>query len=330
MSHSSRERYETCSEKYRLHDIERYRGLKIASALFFGNALDEAFSRLLLDKKKLKTPEELEQVAYTPEQIFDKHMQSVKHVTGEPIDVPHSTLVDYYNSDFDESLLTPKHIKQLEQANPDIPNFPAFMKACQELKKQRKKLDEEDYKLYNYVTWLTLVEKGYMMIDAYRYQIMPQIFEVFDIQKKITITNATGDKIGGKIDFKCSFSDDPLQVYTVDNKTSATPYTQADLDTSDQLATYCEHEGDYHAAYIVVEKKVRKKVPRIRANIVKGVISEQNVQKTFDKFEETMYSIEQKKFVKNESACFSYGRMCEFYAICKHNSYSSVIKLDKK
>jgi hypothetical protein len=54
------------------------------SSLFFGNALDAAFSLLLLGKKRNPTEEELDQLlAQTPEDVFLAAMRQGKNDLGE-------------------------------------------------------------------------------------------------------------------------------------------------------------------------------------------------------------------------------------------------------
>ncbi len=165
------------------------------------------------------------------------------------------------------------------------------------------------------------------MIDAYRVQILPQIDKVYDIQKPVSISNSDGDEITGYIDFIASFTDAPGVKHIVDNKSSSKPYPADSVKTSQQLSVYTEAEGTDKGAYVVVEKKIFKKAPFIRANVIKDTIPEETLQKTFDDFEKTVYSIEAGQFTKNEDSCFAFGRMCEFYKLCKYGSMEDLVKL---
>jgi hypothetical protein len=324
LSHSAKDKYVSCSEKYRLHYIEKLRGPKIYSSLFFGSALDEAFSRLLLDKKRDKTPEEMEQLQFSAEDIFHKHMQLVEH-NGKTVEVAKSPYADYYTSDFEPTLLTSEALSLLQNYAPDVSDVPAFMEACKNTIKAKRKLVQDDLALYNYVTWLTLFEKGLLMVEAYRTQVMPEIEEVFAIQKEITITNEFGDSITGKIDFIASFNAEPGTKYICDNKSSSKPYKANSVLESEQLATYCEAEGTTKAAYVVVEKKIYKKAPIIHTEIIKSDIPEATFAHTFAQYEGVLYSISTGVFEKNFKSCFEYGRMCSFYALCKHGNSDGLV-----
>jgi hypothetical protein len=69
ISYSALSTLNQCSEKYRLHYIERLRSPRLYSALFFGNALDAGFSRILLEKKKERTEIELALLEKTEEAL---------------------------------------------------------------------------------------------------------------------------------------------------------------------------------------------------------------------------------------------------------------------
>lgn len=315
LSHSARSMLDECSEKYRLHYIERLRSPKLYSALFFGNALDAAFSRLLLKKKKQKTEEEKELMTHSVEELF---LKSMTHFTSNGTEqaLPQNPLCDYYKSDFEPSFL-PMILPKLQKLAPDISDFEGFFNECYEFIKARKKLSKEDKIVYNYMCWLSLCEKGKLMLKAYEEQIMPQIHEVFAIQKSVSIINAHGDAITGAIDFIASFTDRPECKYICDNKSSSKAYKANAVLESDQLATYCEAEGINNAAYVVIQKLLHKKAPVIRTQIIRSEIKEAQLQETFDKFEQAVYTIEEKRFMQNRDSCFAYGKKCPYYDICR-------------
>jgi len=314
LSHSARSMLNECSEKYRLHYIERLRSPRLYSALFFGNALDAAFSRILLEKKKERTEIELALLEKTEEAIFLENMQEFK-LNAVSQKLPMNELCEYYQSDF-----SPEFLPQMEHKLEDFAlqeDFLAFFDSCKAILKDKKKLSKDDKILYNYMCWLSLCEKGKLMLKAYREQVLPQIHEVFAIQKSVSIINASGDAISGAIDFIASFVDRPNRRYICDNKSSSKAYKANAVLESDQLATYCEAEGMNFAAYVVIQKELFKKAPIIRTQIIKSEIKEQQLQNTFDKFEEAVYTIEEKRFSQNRDACFAFGKKCPYFDICR-------------
>lgn len=327
LSHSKIEKYNLCSEKYRLYYEERLRGPNIQSPLFFGSALDEAFSRLLLDKKSVKTPEEMELFQISAEEAFLRKMLKVEH-NGQIVQLDKSLQADYFAKDFTPELLLPTHVPLLQAYEPayKLVDFLDFHKQCQEQLGQKKRIHKDDKQLFNYMTWLTLVEKGKLMLSAYSDVVMPQIETVQDIQKNISVKNEDGDEIVGLIDFTAKFVGDD-KLYVCDNKTSSTAYKVDSVRESGQLSTYCHAEGTDSAAYVVIEKKVFKKDPIIHVSVIKDRISEETFKKTFTKYEQFVYNVEAGYFNQNPKACYSFGRRCEYWNVCKNNDYTGLVKI---
>lgn len=332
MSHSSLDTYLLCPRKWRHRYVDKFRSQKIPSPLFFGGALDEAFSHLLLQKKELLTEQELsQQLTTTAEELFQQKMLVVSH-NKELVELAQSPFADYYASDFSPELLGKPAETLLGTLEPSykLLDFIDFHTQCKEQLRARKKLQHDDQILFNYMSWLSMVEKGKLMIDAYNGTIIPQIHRVYDIQKPISIKNDDGDEIRGLIDFTASFTDSPSVVHVCDNKTSSKPYELDSVKESQQLSTYCEAEKLDKAAYIVVEKKVFKREPKIRTSVIKDTIPEETLVKTFDNFEKVVYNIQAEKFDQNWNSCFAFGRICEYYTICKHGKMSGLVNLKEE
>lgn len=282
------------------------------SSLFFGNALDIGFSRILLEKKKEKTEEETAMMDKSEQELFTDALTTFTHNNVQHT-LPKNPLCEYYNGDFEEEF-APK----IALEEPEVSSITQFMLECRTSVKAKQKLTEEDKITYNHISWLSLREKGLLMLKAYRDRVLPQINEVYEIQKKIEIINAHGDKITGAIDFIACFIDAPGKRYICDNKSSSKAYKANAVLESDQLATYCEALDMNLAAYVVVEKTLYKKIPKIHTQIIKSEIKEAQLQETFDKFEQAVYTIEEARFEKNFDACFSYGKLCPYFKLCKY------------
>lgn len=329
LSNSQLDTYNMCPRKWKHKYIDKFRSPKIPSALFFGSALDDAFSFLLLQKKEVLTDIELDlQLNSTADEVFTQKMLQVDH-NKQTVELAQSPFADYYASDFTPELLGKEQVAALQTLEPayKLNDFIDFHLQCKEQINARKKLVNDDQVLFNYMSWLSMVEKGKLMISAYKDVVIPQIHRVESIQENISLTNADGDEIVGLIDFRASFVDDPSQVYTMDNKTSSKPYPVNCVEESQQLSVYCEAKSDPHAGYVVVEKKLFKKAPNIRVNVLKGKVSEATFVKTFDNFEKVCNNIEAQKFPQNWDSCFAFGRMCEYYAICKYQDDTNIVKL---
>lgn len=320
LSHTASEMYKTCSYKWKLHYQDRLRSTKVGSALFFGLALDEAFNVLLLEKKKNLTTTEKELVNADPYKVFRKHFQHFT-ILGEKVDISQNECAEYFKSDLDLDLLSSIDRLDLTEfaSNLDIELYNSkdiqqFCDQCQLLMK--REIDTNSLKVYNYACWLSLLRKGEILVTTYQRDILPQIEEVFEIQKKVSLPDGN-DELMGFIDFIGSFVDEPGVQYIVDNKTSSRPYSEDSVRTSTQLATYSEHEDNPNCAYIVVEKKLRKKEPRTRVQIIKDKIPMKLIDETFDNITEVFYGIKENTFEKHLDDCFQYGKRCSYYDYCR-------------
>lgn len=331
VSHSAKDMYTSCSYRYKLEYKEKLKPKLISSPLFYGNALDEAFSFLLLSRKRNLEEFELDlmlnETAYT---IFEKKMRTLDYY-GEQISAPTSDKIKYHKSDVDVSLLTDWDIRDIKRINSellDVKKFVAYMHD------NKGSWEEDEIITYNYIAWLCLYNKGKMLIAEYEKIVLPEIEEVLSIQKNIDIRNEDGDTISGKIDFIAKFKGDP-NIYIVDNKTASKAYAKDSVRESPQLATYCAAEGYEHAAYIVVEKNLRKNHPKIRINIIKDTISEEFMLKTLANFKDMLYNVSnevyEKNYEKNDgSACFFYGAKCPHYDYCRTGNMLYTIDLKEK
>lgn len=326
VSFSALECFEQCSEKYRLRYKERLSSEKIPSPLFFGTAIDAAVELFLLKKKHLLTEKELDLMlkedAYS---MFDKTM---REQNGQLLEK--NPLCEYFYSDFDSNILSKEDFKYLTKAYPSIKDWGEFFSYCKTYIKTNGELKPGSKIAFNNLCWLSLYRKGELMLKAYEKDILPEVHEVFDIQKEVALLNESGDKLRGKIDFIASFKDSPSARYICDNKTSSEPYKEDSVANSVQLAIYCEAESCDKASYVVMEKKIRLKEPKARTQIIKDTISEDHKQKTFDIVEQKLNNIACAEFSKKQSPkeCHFFGKACEFFNLCWHGRMDGLKRRD--
>lgn len=324
VSYSALECFEQCSEKYRLKYREGYSSEKIPSPLFFGTAIDAAVELLLLKKKVLLSEAELDLLMNEDAfSIFDKTM---REQNGQLLE--RNPLCEYFYSDFDLTLLTKEDSSSFKKAYPSIEDLEEFFIYCKKYIKTHGELKPGTKIAFNNLGWLSLYRKGEKMIEAYERDILPEIQEVFDIQKAVELINDSGDKLRGKIDFIASFKDDPSTRYIIDNKTSSEAYKGDSVANSIQLAIYCEAEACDRAGYIVMEKKMRVKEPRARTQIIKDIVSNEQKQKVFDKVEFQLNNISRNVFEKKDSPkdCHFFGKPCDFFNLCWHGKIDGLKK----
>jgi len=305
LSHSAKDKVMTCGAMYKYHYIDRIRPINASSALFFGKALDEAFNCLLATKMD-NPPQDLLDCPY---KTFDKYFDTFD-LNGEII----STLdirCDYFKSDVDITLVS----------NPDRVAY---------LQQNRDKLDTEEYQEFINAANHCLREKAKLMIDAYKTEVIPKIHKVHSLQEEVKLPNDSGDEIIGFIDFICSFVDDPDTIYIVDNKTASKNYKEDSVRTSEQLATYCDYKLVDTACFIVINKTLRKKEPRINVQIIKDTISDETFKKVFDTYQVALHTIKSEEYYKNyDSGCFFFGKKCPYFSWCRSGSMKGLIKVNK-
>jgi hypothetical protein len=240
----------------------------------------------------------------------------------------------YYKSDCDVELLeagdVPEIIEVAKEYEIVLTNVADVRGFVEEVWKNLKAgLDNDTQIVYNYICWKSLYRKGLMLLDTYRDKIMPQIEEVYEIQKKVSLPDGD-DELIGYIDLICSFVDEPGVKYIADNKTSSRAYKEDSVRTSEQLAVYSEYEENSKCAFIVLEKKIRKREPRVRYAIIKDDMVEGTINETFDKITITLDGINEEKFDKDYDECFQYGRKCEYYTHCRSGDMENLKYLEKK
>lgn len=334
LSHSAVNKYNECSEKYRLHYIEKLRTKYCSSALFFGSACDRAFERFLLEKKDVLSDEDKKLLEKDPIDIFDEQFRIAENADGK-LDIAKSEYAQYFNSDIDTSLLIQDDLLEAQNwaselgfEEIDVDTFVGEVKAA---RRAKKPLSDDETKLYNYICWMSLRRKGHILVEAYGKDIMPHILKVHTIQEKVELFEGVHNYIGF-IDFTAEFVDEPNVIYICDNKTSSAPYSEDSVRESGQLASYCEFKESDKAAYVVVEKKLRKKEPRYRTQIIKDTIPEETFEKVFDNVGDVLYNIENDRFEKKADSkeCFFFGRKCDYFNVCWKNDPEGLVKKEGK
>lgn len=343
ISHSAKETYLHCQEKYRLHYIERLRSPVIASPLFLGSAFDSALNCLLLRKKDpLNFSEEDHKLSeFDPWVVLDNELTTISH-NGKTIYLPDYRFTRYFSQDFDPDLLEEEDLLLINSTADrlgfeklDVKDCEEFIKTCKSEIKAKKALDKDAQVLFNNIHWCSCRRKLHYLLKRYEEDVIPQLEEVFDVQKKVDLSDGEHSLVG-YIDFVASFVDEPGVKYVCDNKLSSKAYAQNAIDDAIQLATYCEHEATNRAAFVVTEKGLRKRDPRHRIQIIRGKITEELFEKTFDQFGEVVYNIEQGVFEKtgmdgSKQECFHFGQRCVYYNTCRGEPEKDfLVKLEEK
>ncbi len=366
LSHSQLNRYSQCGMSYKHYYKSRIRPNVQSAALLFGSALDNALNELLLPKGK-----------QTPEVIFYETFRNAK-INDVSTFVPAATHIVYANADFDEELLLPEDFLIIKGVIADgLLSCPSddYIEYFNIIKKKKEaigfeKLHKEEKTFYNYLNWLSLVRKGYLMLDAYRDKVLPKIEKTLTVQKMVKMNNHDGDEIIGYVDLVAEVKGHGVVI--LDNKTSAMAYDEDAALTSAQLALYMHILNDTYktrkVGYIVLRKNVKKNrvkicsscghdgsgarhkscnntvdgkrcggewketiKPEIEVQFLVSEISETVENLVLDNFDTINYAIKQDIYPRNLQTCTNYyGGKCPYFNLCYHNSKTGLLQLEEK
>lgn len=291
LSYSAISKYQECPFKYKLHYIDRLRQTYLSSPLVFGSAFDKVSTMLLEDFGKNKND-----YAYEFEHEFTKIL-----LNGDP--------VKFSKTDCDLSLIPEATIEAIEH------NYQ--LDAKQVLNSQKEY--EIEQKMFYELSCASLIEKGKMLLKEFEIWVYANIASVQSMQDKVEFTNEEGDSFEGYLDFICTMKNGKTIV--MDLKTSSNPnkyYMEDSATNSPQLTIYSHGKEIAEVGYIVLDKTIRKKEPRVRHKEVYGTITEEQVNKVFNDIDDALHKIRAEEFPKNEDSCNAFGG-CQYRAYCKTN-----------
>jgi len=307
LSFSAVDTFNSCARKYKLNYIDKIRPIQKPSPFSFGSSIDEASEHYLNNLGDVCN-------AFKSLAVYETAMRK-EHAEN---DVKYSQ-VDVQLELIEESVLD----KIVDGSGMDIEDPKDFLKYCKE---NMLHLDESEIKLLKSIQIEAVVAKGKMMLPLLFDWADENIEEVHSCQRKIEVSNEEGDTFVGYLDFEVTLKNGKR--YIIDLKTSSNPglyYPDDSACNSDQLAIYSEHTDIENVGYFVLDKKIRKREPRVRSREVRGIITEEKKDEIFTKIEETRIKINEGRFNKNTDACFNFGK-CVYFNYCKNGSMSGLCK----
>lgn len=241
LSYSKADTYNICPKSYEFKYVDKIQSTTLSSALLFGSAFDEALNFLL-------TGASLKQA----KQVFIDKLETFNGVY-----MPTNENISYTLSDFDANIIGEvdrrKLVKALELDTEQINEVYAS------LKDRRKEIKGKEKKTFNMLSWVSMLNKGLLMLDSYEKNVMPLITKVISVQEKVNITNQDGDQINGLVDLVAELKGHDGSII-LDNKTASKKYKEDSVVTSGQLSLYTHIlKSKYKtrkAGYIVLDKKV--------------------------------------------------------------------------
>lgn len=278
LSHSSKELYLKSPKAWYLHYKKYIRSEVAGSALFFGSKIEIGIDALLEGKSLLEA-----------QNLFLDDFEEVQ-INGEWISLKDLNKIEYSKSDLDEDLIEGRL---------------------------------NDNASYQYKVWFSLKEKGLLLIEAYSKDILPHIKRVIATQVPVEVKNETGDMITGFADLICEWDDG--RIVLLDHKTTSITFKNDAANSEEygkQTALYFDLLKDKYkldaVGFIVLEKKIRKKVPRARVYWTEfQVPKEELIQKTFKEFDEVCEAIKAEKYDCAYPKCNAYGKECCYRKFCQ-------------
>lgn len=340
LSHSARQKYDTCPKMYQLHYIEKIRPVGTTSALTFGSAIDKACENYVLERNR------------------DHAINIFKH-DWNVVKEQDYTEIEYHANDFDHELL-------LQSDNEYIVQDTVFTSVSDLVKAG------EDKERIAYARWISLYRKGLILVTAFFDWIDENVEEVLGAQVPIELEDEEGNKVPGLADFviKVYGYDKPI---LVDLKTSARFYDRNSVKESEQLGLYffylknAKYPDMERAAYLVLNKQIKKNRtktclkcgtvttgrektcavgtgknrcngdfsvdirPEAVVQYIHDEIPETFIQDTINKFNISVEGIKAQRFDPCWDKCDNYyGRRCPYYEFCRSGSLEGLIQKEKK
>lgn len=312
LSFSQISTYRDCARKFYLQRITKLRPTYLGSALLFGTAIDNSVEHMLLKKEG----------SYL--ETFHKLMNSFE-VNRRPKNLPEDILaLKFFVSDLDVNLLDQDFMNEVcERLEVESITIPDFLDFCKQQRKAKTELGEVEQSIFNFLAHKSLVIKGELILEKLEEWITENVVEVHSVQKKIELENDNGDKFIGYSDFIVTLKDG--KKYLIDLKTSSDPnkyYPEDSASNSPQLAIYSLEEDDLDGvAYLVGDKKIRKREPKARLHFIDGEITEEFLDEVFEQIEQATTEIKEKlefgqgAFEQNKDACSNFSG-CEYRGLC--------------
>jgi len=369
LSFSQLSKYTQCAKAYQYHYVDRIRETTSSAALSFGSAIDDALNQILKDLKKNGSITE----DWRP---YFEHRWNRVEVNKVSYEAPECTLIGYSKSDFQEELLIPEDLEFLSnrilELTPELKEFfkdnISALKDNLEHKKSIRSIvpfPENEHKVLNLMNWLALRRKGLLMLEAYIRDIIPQIEEVIDIQKKIELGSDGTDTMIGYVDavVRLKGHEGPI---VLDNKTAASPYEANSVFYSQQLNLYsyildckkagfavmlknirmnrmkicskCHHKAEAGNRAKTCDKVLDKRcgaewietiTPEGATQLIVDDVQEHSKEMVVDNIAEINHAIHAKVFPRNLNICKNvFGQPCSYINLCHKNKMDGLVKLE--
>lgn len=363
LSFSAITTYTTCGKKYELRYKQGLRSKYFHAALAFGSAIDISLNELLKTKNLQKANE-----------VFEKNW-TFQFVNKKYESLSQNENLVYAESDFDKELL--KEDDTIDLENFLIKNDLTFTSNpylyYEDILTRKKEigwdnLSNKERQFYNYANWLSLRQKGLIMLQSYVDKILPNIIEVLAVQKEQYLINSDGDKVIQYLDLIVKWKDG--RNILLDNKTSSRDYDEDSASKSPQLISYYSSSKEEYkldaVGFIVLKKQIVKNKVKIcsqcshngtgqrhqkcdniinskRCNgewkitidpecfiqVIINDVHPNSEELVLSTFDEANEGIKKENFYKNLSACKNGPIICDYFKKCWYKDDSEIVKINE-
>jgi len=363
LSHSAVGKLMQCGKSYEYHYIKKIRSKFQSAALVFGSAIDLALNELLIP------------TGNSAEEIFINKFTNTS-INGKDVYVQTNEIFIYQTRDMDIDLLTQDDLASIKDyALQEVgTQHTVPMDICEDIKKRKtssgyENLNLKDQRLFNFINWLCLKQKGLLMIEAYRKKVLPKIEKVHAVQKQVSLINTDGDSVVGYVDLIADIKD--IGTVILDNKTAGQLYEKDSVLTSPQLSLYVHMlEEEYQtrlAGYIVLLKDVVKNKtkicskcgydgtggrhktcdsiidgkrcngdwnetisPEIYVQFITDEIPKQTETIVLENMDTANSVIKSGNFTRNFNNCHNhFGSRCPYFSLCYYNKMEGLVDMNE-
>jgi len=256
-SYSQNSTYTKCPMHWMWRYKEKIESQYSGASTFFGSAIDAAVESML--KGNLDCFDIFAGKWYAT--IQDNKTYPI--YDNPNIIFAHSDFDEYVFDEIDKDTLK-KHLNDLGLIGGRLGTDPiAAWKEASKLKKNPyKQLSPEELVYFNRCCWLSLRNKGRLLLEGFKTEFLPRVEKVLATQQYAHLKDeATGDSMSGVIDMvvKLKGYDKPI---IFDLKTASRPYEDEDIDITEQLSIYCAMKGQEYqtnlVGYVVLVKQLQR------------------------------------------------------------------------
>ena len=256
-SYSQSNTYISCPKHWQLNYKEGWESPIQGASTFFGSAIDAGVTAML------------EQNPDFVKVFYDRWNKAFNF--GKSTVIFDNPDIVYSGKDFDADVIEAKDEPQMVAWATSLNLAPGtnkeqcialFRDIANKKKNPYKNVSKDEMTFYNRMCWLSMKRKGKILLNSFHQQFLPKVKRVISTQGRAQIQDPnTGDTITGFIDMVLEIDgyDKPI---IFDLKTAANPYSQQDIDLTQQLTLYAAMKGQEYntdlVGYVVLSKNIQK------------------------------------------------------------------------